>query len=173
MRFVECSNAEHGKVIRDIFNDAIVNSTALYEYHPRSAETIAAWFEGKAAGGYPVIGAIDETEALLGFASYGSFRAWPAFKYSIEHSVYVHPEHRGKGVGRALMTQLVDAAQEQGYHVMVGGIDLDNGASIALHERLGFVHAGTVRQAGFKFGRWLDLGFWQLILRTPLAPTDG
>ncbi len=173
MRFVECSNAEHGKAIRDIFNDAIVNSTALYEYHPRSAETIAAWFEGKSAGGYPVIGAVDETDALLGFASYGCFRAWPAFKYSIEHSVYVHPEHRGKGVGLALMTQLVDTAQAQGYHVMVGGIDLDNGASIALHERLGFVHAGTVRQAGFKFGRWLDLGFWQLILRTPLVPTDG
>lgn len=173
MHFVDCSYAEHGEAIREIFNDAIVNSTALYEYEPRGAAAIVAWFEGKTSGDYPVVGVLDDAGDLMGFASYGEFRAWPAFKYSVEHSVYVHPDHRGKGVGGALMRRLIEAARGQDYHVMIGGIDLDNPASIFLHERLGFVHAGTIRQAGFKFGRWLDLGFWQLTLETPLQPVDG
>ena len=108
----------------------------------------------------------------VGVASYGSFRAWPAYKYSVEHSVYVHKDHRGKGIGIALMQRLIAAAIEQQYHVMVGGIDVSNAGSIALHEKLGFVHAGTIKQAGFKFGRWLDLAFYQLILPTPDVPTE-
>ena len=130
------------------------------------------WFAAKRAGRYPVIGVVSG-EQLTGFASYGSFRAWPAYKYSVEHSVYVHSDHRGKGIGKALMTRLIDVAAEQQYHVMVGGIDVENEASIALHQRLGFTHAGTIRQAGFKFGRWLDLAFYQRILPTPSDPVDG
>ncbi|MHB8766428.1 MAG: GNAT family N-acetyltransferase, partial [Deferrisomatales bacterium] len=110
---------------------------------------------------------------LLGFATYGVFRAWPAYKYSVEHSVYVHPSHRGRGLGRVLLAALVARARAQGVHVLVGGIDADNRASRALHEALGFSHAGTIRQAGFKFGRWLDLAFYQLVLDTPAHPVDG
>lgn len=157
----------------DIFNDAIVNSTALYDYKPRALESMAGWFKAKEAGRYPVIGAVGEGGELLGFASYGPFRAWPAYKYSIEHSVYVHKAHRGKGIGPALMGQLIAAAKEQQYHCMVGGIDIANAGSIAMHEKLGFRHAGTIQHAGFKFGRWLDLGFWQLLLETPQEPRDG
>jgi phosphinothricin acetyltransferase len=172
MRFVACTHDEHGDAILDILNEAIVNSTALYDYEPRPAEAMAGWFKAKDAGRFPVIGALGE-QALLGFASYGSFRAWPAYKYSVEHSVYVHRDHRGKGIGIALMRKLVDAAREQDYHVMVGGIDATNAASVRLHEKLGFVHAGTIRHAGFKFGRWLDLAFYQLLLDTPARPVDA
>jgi L-amino acid N-acyltransferase len=157
----------------DIFNDAIVNSTALYDYQARSPESMVGWFKAKETGRYPVIGALGDSGDLLGFASYGTFRAWPAYKYSIEHSVYVHKAHRGKGIGPALMRQLIAAAKEQQYHCMVGGIDIANAGSIAMHEKLGFKHAGTIKHAGFKFGRWLDLGFWQLLLETPAHPGDG
>jgi L-amino acid N-acyltransferase len=173
MEFIHCSLESHGRQILDILNDAIVNSTALYDYKPRTLENMAGWFKAKEAGRYPVIGAIDASGELLGFASYGSFRAWPAYKYSVEHSIYIHKDHRGRGLGKTLLLQLIESARGQNYHVMVGGIDVANAASIALHEKLGFVHAGTIKQAGFKFGRWLDLGFYQLILDTPVAPVDG
>jgi phosphinothricin acetyltransferase len=172
MRFVACTHDAHAGAILEILNEAIVNSTALYDYKPRPAEAMAGWFKAKDAGRFPVIGALGD-QALLGFASYGSFRAWPAYKYTVEHSVYVHRDHRGKGIGIALMRKLLDAAREQDYHVMVGGIDATNAASVRLHEKLGFVHAGTIRHAGFKFGRWLDLAFYQLLLETPARPVDG
>ncbi|HEY6642420.1 N-acetyltransferase family protein [Povalibacter sp.] len=173
MQFIDCSLESHGAEILDILNDAIVHSTALYDYRPRTSDNMTGWFNAKTAGRFPVIGATDERGALLGFASYGTFRAWPAYKYSVEHSIYIHRDHRGRGLGVALMQQLIEAATRQEYHVMVGGIDVANAASIALHEKLGFTHAGTIRQAGFKFGRWLDLAFYQRILQTPVTPVDG
>jgi L-amino acid N-acyltransferase len=173
LRIVDCSHDAHGGAILDILNHAILHSTALYEYEPRTLRDMAVWFKAKQDGGYPVIGAVDEQGELTGFASYGEFRARPAYKYSIEHSVYVHADRRGRGVGLALMRELIARATAQQYHVMVGGIDHDNRGSVAFHEKLGFVHAGTLRQVGFKFGRWLDLDFYQLTLSTPDAPRDG
>jgi len=173
VRFVDCTHAEHAAAILAILNDAIATSTALYDYEPRKPESMAGWFKAKETGRFPVIGAVDEEGTLLGFASYGSFRAWPAYKYSVEHSVYVHRDHRALGIGRALLQRLIAAARAQDLHVLVGGIDVENRASIALHEDLGFVHAGTIRHAGFKFGRWLDLAFYELILDTPARPVDG
>ncbi len=172
MHLVECTELRHAAAILAIFNEAIANSTALYDYRPRSPESMVAWFATKRAGGFPVIGIEDDAGTLLGFASYGTFRAWPAFKYSVEHSVYVHCDHRGQGLGRQLLQAIIDAAQARGVHVLVGGIDASNLGSIALHEQLGFLHAGTVREAGFKFGRWLDLAFYQRILATPADPHD-
>lgn len=173
MQIVSCTYEDHAQAILDIFNEAIANSTALYDYEPRSIESMVNWFQAKATGNFPVIGAIDNDCQLLGFASYGTFRAWPAYKYSIENAVYVHQNYRRQGLGLALMQQLIARASEQQYHVMVGGIDMTNLGSIALHEKLGFTHAGTIHQAGFKFGRWLDLGFYQLLLSTPVYPVDG
>lgn len=173
MKFVSCTHDRHAPAILAIFNEAILNSTALYDYHPRTPESMVNWFKAKATGGFPVIGVESDAGELMAFASYGIFRAFPAYKYSVEHSVYVEKNHRGKGLGLLLMQRLIELAHEQELHVMVGGIDAANGASIALHRKLGFEHAGTVRQAGFKFGRWLDLAYYQLILETPRAPVDG
>src|SRR5450755_3741890 len=173
MRILECNYDEHAGAILAILNDAIVSSTALYDYAPRPPESMAGWFEAKRSGNFPVLGAASDHGALLGFASYGTFRAWPAYKYSVEHSVYVAKDQRGAGVGLALMRALISAATAQDLHVLVGGIDVSNRASIALHEKLGFVHAGTIEHAGFKFGRWLDLAFYQLRLPTPKSPVHG
>ncbi|ATA55230.1 GNAT family N-acetyltransferase [Variovorax boronicumulans] len=173
MRLIACTEEAHSGAILAILNEAIVNSTALYDYKPRTPENMVTWFAAKRAGGFPVIGAVDDNGKLLGFASYGTFRAFPAYKYTVEHSVYVDAAHRGEGLGRTLMEAIMAEAIAREVHVMVGAIDASNAGSIALHERLGFTHAGTVQQAGFKFGRWLDVAFYQRILATPLNPVDG
>ncbi len=172
MKMVACTRARHGPAILEILNEAIAHSTALYEYQARSLESMDGWFAEKAAGGFPVIGA-EEGGELVGFATYGTFRARAAYKYTVEHSVYVHQDHRGRGIGAALMQELIAAARRQQYHVLVGGIDITNRTSVLMHERLGFSHAGTIHQAAYKFGRWLDLGFYELILETPDTPVDG
>lgn len=173
MRVVACEPARHSGAILAIFNEAIANSTALYDYALRTPDSMVLWFAGKALKDYPVIGVENAGGELMGFASYGQFRERPAYKYSVEHSVYVDTRFRGQGVGRLLMKHIIAAAERQDYHVMVGGIDASNAVSIRLHEAFGFTHCGTVTQAGFKFGRWLDLALYQLILRTPAAPVDG
>jgi len=173
MRIVEASYERHAPAILEILNDAIVNSTALYEYQPRPPESMSAWFDEKRAHGFPVLVALNEMDELLGFATYGTFRTRPAYKYSVEHSVYVAARARGQGVGSALMHRLIEVARASDLHVLVGGIDASNRGSIAFHEKLGFTHCGTVREAGFKFGHWLDLAFYQLVLPGPKTPRDG
>lgn len=173
VRLIDCSEAEHAGAILEILNDAIVNSTALYDYVPRPPQAMATWFAGKRTGGFPVVGAVDASGRLLGFASWGTFRAFPAYKYTVEHSVYVHRDQRGRGLGEYLLRELIRRAREAQLHVLVGCIDAANAGSIALHTRLGFVHSGTMPQVGFKFGRWLDAAFYQLNLETPTEPRDG
>jgi phosphinothricin acetyltransferase len=170
---VQCTFEGHADAILEIFNEAILNSTALYDYKPRAPQSMVGWFEAKRVGGFPVIGVEDADGTLLAFGSYGTFRAWPAYKYTVEHSVYVHKDHRGRGLGRVVMQELIAAAQAKGIHAMIGGIDATNAGSIALHERLGFRRVGTLPQVGFKFGRWLDLAFYQLTFDTPAHPIDG
>lgn len=172
MTLVDCTLARHGAAILDILNEAILHSTALYEYAPFAPEAMVGWFQARLGQGHPVLGIEDAQGRLLGFASYGVFRARAAYKYTVEHSVYVHSDHRGCGVGERLLRALIERARAQQLHVLVGGLDADNAASIALHRKLGFVPAGTITQAGFKFGRWLDLAFWQLTLDTPTHPRD-
>jgi len=170
---VQCTRERHAAAMLEIFNEAIETSTALYDYKARPPESMASWFEVKRSGGFPVIGVEDAGGTLLAFGSYGTFRGYPAYKYTVEHSVYVHKNHRGEGLGRIVMQALVEAARQRNVHAMIGAIDASNAGSIALHERLGFKHVGTLPQVGFKFGRWLDLVFYQLLLETPAAPIDG
>jgi L-amino acid N-acyltransferase len=160
----------HSTAILDILNDAILSTTALWDYQPRPPKSMEAWFAAKEERGYPVVGVV-EGGTLLGFASYGVFRPWPAYKYTVEHAVYVHKEHRRKGIGRRLVLACLEHAQAQSYHTVIAGIGADNVASIRLHESLGFVACGTIREAGYKFDRWLDLTFMQYVLPTPAAPT--
>ncbi len=172
MTIIDC-NESYSAQILSIFNEAIINSTALYDYKPRTMEMMSTWFENKRKGNYPVIGAISESGELMGFASFGPFRTFPAYKYTVEHSVYIHGKFRRRGLGEILLKAIIERARLQQIHVLVGGIDSSNRASIALHEKLGFVCSATMPQVGFKFGRWLDLCFYQLILETPDQPVDG
>jgi phosphinothricin acetyltransferase len=153
---------EHAPEILAIFNHEIAHTTALYEYEPRTPEFMRGWFEVRERTGVPVLGAFAQDGALAGFATYGPFRALPAYAHTVEHSVYVRADQRGRGVGRALLAELVRTARERELHVMVGVIDAANLASVALHRAAGFSHAGTLREVGYKFGRWLDVDLYQL-----------
>ena len=123
---VPCTFERHAPAILDILNDAIVNSTALYDYKPRQMQNMVSWFEVKRAGNFPVIGIEDAQGTLLAFGSYGTFRAFPAYKYTVEHSVYVHKDHRGHGLGAQVMQALIAAARENQLHVLMGAIDASN-----------------------------------------------
>jgi L-amino acid N-acyltransferase len=170
MTLAPCTRA-HAPDILAIFNDAILHTTALYEYEPRTPEFMASWFDGKERAGLPVIGAFAANGELAGFASYGPFRgAFPGFRHTVEHSVYVHPDHRRRGAAKALLAELIAQARAHEVRVMVGVIDSANEPSLRLHETLGFARAGTLRGVGRKFGRWLDVDLVQLTLPGPACP---
>lgn len=150
--------------ILDIVNYNILNTTSIYDYDVKTLPEMQQWFADKQSAGCPVfVAEIDSTVA--GYATYGTFRTKEGYKFTVEHSVYVHHEHHGKGIGGKLLEQLIFAAKEQGIHMMVGCIDAGNKGSIAFHKRYGFTDGGLLREAAFKFGTWLDLQFMQLILR--------
>lgn len=167
----ECTEIQLPEIL-DIFNHAILNSTALYDYKERTMQTMNSWFADKQCSNSPIIGAFDIENQLLGFATYGSFRVRPAYKYTIEHSVYVRADKRGLGLGKVLLKAIIEKAVEQNFHVLVGVIDASNQISIKLHEKEGFRLIGVMPQVGFKFGKWLDAAFYQLILNTPEHPID-
>lgn len=141
-----------------IYNEAVVHTTASYDYQPRSEERQQAWFAAKQQSGLPVLVA-ERGGEVAGFGSYGPFRAWDGYRFTVEHSVYVAHPHRRQGIASALVAALIERARGQGLHLMVAGIDAENAASIELHRRLGFADAGVLREAGYKFERWLDLAF--------------
>lgn len=167
---IDCTEHEHSAAILEIFNEAILTSTALYEYQARTMQDMQTWFKQKSALNAPIIGAVNEAGQLLGFATWGHFRAYPAYQYTMEHSIYIHHSARGQGLSKHLMRALIEAAKAAEIHVLMGCIDADNAASIGLHRSLGFQSVGLLPQVGFKFGRWLDLALYQLILSTPLEP---
>ncbi|MBN7815048.1 GNAT family N-acetyltransferase [Algoriphagus pacificus] len=151
--------------ILEINNFEILNTTVNYDYEPKSLEFQTNWFYDKKAAGFPILVAEEENQ-LLGFATYGTFRPKPAYQFTVEHSVYISQGHRGKGIGKQLMNQLIELAKIKGYHTMVGGIDSSNLGSISFHKQLGFTEVGRFREVGRKFDRWLDLIFVQLQIQS-------
>lgn len=149
--------------ILDIYNDAIINTTALYTYHPTTIEERQAWFKHKQQNGDPIF--VFEKEGVVqGFATYGPFRNWPAYLYTIEHSIYVHPKYRHHGIASQLLIKLIEEAKDNNFRTLIAGIDASNTGSIKLHEKFSFSHSGTIKYAGYKFDQWLDLTFYQLDL---------
>jgi L-amino acid N-acyltransferase len=146
-----------------IYNEIILNTTAVYDYEPHTMEMRRQWFEAKKLQGFPVFVA-DENERILGFSSIGPFRAWAAYKYSVENSVYVAANARGRGIGKLLLAPLIDAAGQLSLHTIIAGIDATNEASLRLHKSFGFEEVAHFKEVGWKFGRWLDLKFLQLIV---------
>ncbi len=143
-----------------IYNDVIATSTAIYADLPVTLENRTEWWRARVALGYPVLVAVDDT-GVLGFSTFGDFRTWPGYRFTVEHSVHVRSDCRGQGVGRQLVQALFPRAVALGKHVMIAGIDAANAASIRFHERLGFEKTGHLREVGHKFDRWLDLVFLQ------------
>jgi L-amino acid N-acyltransferase YncA len=146
-----------------IYNNAVLTTTAVYDYKPRSGEQQTAWFQAKREQSLPVLVA-DDGETVVGFASYGPFRPWPAYLHSVENSLYVAPDRRGRGIGSLLLPALIRRAADRGLHTMIAGIDATNEASLRLHARFGFERVALFREVGWKFERWLDLAFLQLML---------
>ena len=146
----------------DIYNEVIKNSTAVFQYDPHTLEMRKEWFAKKREENHPVF--IAEENEVVGFSTFGQFRNWQAYKYSVENSVYVKADQRGKGIGKLLLKPLIDAAKELELHTIIAGIVADNEASIALHKQFGFVEVAHFKEVGYKFNRWLDLKFLQLML---------
>jgi L-amino acid N-acyltransferase YncA len=149
--------------ILTIYNDVILYTTAVYDYQPHTIEMRKAWLNTKKEQGFPVFVA-EENGKVLGLSSIGPFRAWAAYKFSVENSIYVAAEARGKGIGKLLMPPVIEAARQLGMHTILAGIDAGNDASIQLHRHFGFEEVAHFKEVGYKFDRWLDLKFLQLIV---------
>jgi phosphinothricin acetyltransferase len=147
----------------EIYNEIIANSTAIFQYEPQTLEMRKAWFAEKKEKNYPVFIA-EENDVIVGFSTFGQFRNWQAYLHSVENSVYVKADCRGRGIGKLLLQPLIDAAKEMQLHTIIAGIVADNEASIALHKQFGFVEVAHFKEVGYKFNRWLDLKFFQLML---------
>lgn len=159
------------KDILEIYNHAILNTTAIYTYKPQTLEERKLWFDNKVKSGYPIF-VYEENDRVIGFSTYGPFRAFPAFKYTIEHSVYVKNECGNRGIGTSLLKEVINYATNREYATIVAGIDSANEKSIKMHEKFGFQHSGTIKRAGYKFDKWLDLTFLQLNLEGPETPSE-
>lgn len=147
-----------------IYNDAVANGTAIWNERLVDEADRQAWISARQAGGWPVLVAVDAQGRVLGYGSFADFRAFDGYRHTVEHSVYVSTDCRGAGLGAALLLALVERARAAGKHAMVAAIEAGNQASLRLHARCGFEPAGTLRQVGTKFGRWLDLAFMQRLL---------
>ncbi len=161
---IRCAKKEDLNAILAIYNDAIINTTAVYTYEPQIIDERIAWFETKQRNHEPIF-VFEENGSVLGFATFGSFRPWPAYQYTIEHSIYVDASARGKGIASQLLQHLIVEAKAKGYRTLVAGIDASNEASIKLHQKFNFKHAGTLTNVGYKFDYWLDLAFYELDLK--------
>ena len=158
-------NAKEGDLpaILDIFNYEIVHTAYVYIYAPWTLDDMSKWYHKKQENNFPILVA-EINEEVIGYATYGKFREREAYNTTVEYSIYIHRDHRRKGIAYTLVTQLIQLAKEQGYHTMVGGLDAGNAPSIAFHKRLGFKEVAHFKAVARKFDRWLDLKFFQLML---------
>ena len=152
--------------ILSIYNDIVMTSTAMFSEEMMTFEEVAHWRAERQILGYPVLVSRDE-KGVAGYASFGDFRTFSGFRYTIEHSIYVRADCQGRGIGRALMSELFDRARDCEKRTIIAGVSSDNTGSIQFHEELGFVKTAQMPSVGYKFGTWLDLVFLQLDLHPP------
>ncbi len=155
---------EDSQPILEIINYNIINSSALYDYHPRSLEQQTAIFDEKLKKGFPIIVAVCD-KTVVGFGYYSEFRFRDAYRFTVEHSVYVANDIQGKGIGKLLIEKLIALAKEQKLHTMIAIIDSENQGSVTFHEKFGFKTVGIIKESGYKFDRWLHSVIMQLFLK--------
>ena len=150
--------------ILEIYNDAVLTTTATYDYEPRTLEHRTAWFEDHERTNFPIFVAISETGKLVGWSALNRFHDRIGYRFTTENSVYIAADHRGRGLGKLLLAPLIDAARDLDLHAILACIDATNEASIRLHARFGFERVGLFKQVGFKFGRWLDVAYMERLI---------
>lgn len=160
---IQTYQSEDCPAILEIINDQILTGTALYDYQPRTLAQQLAIFDDKLQKGFPIIVA-KVADEIVGFGYYSEFRFREAYKFTVEHSVYAKKNYIGKGIGKLLLSELIELAKKQKLHTIIGVIDSENESSIAFHEKFGFEKAGFIKESGFKFDRWLHSVFMQKML---------
>jgi L-amino acid N-acyltransferase len=168
MQIRDAVESDFGQITA-IYNDVLTHSTAIYSDRPATREERVAWWQTRLHQGYPVVVALDE-DHIAGFATFGDFRAWPGYRYTVEGTVHIHSGSRGQGIGTALLKVIIEKARAIGKHVMIAGVDSENAASLRFLEQFGFERAGELREVGYKFDRYLSLVFLQFWLTPPGAP---
>ena len=159
------ANSDDLPGILEIYNDAVLHTTATYDYEPRTLEHRRAWFEDHAKSNYPIFVAIDPAGRVVGWSSLNRYHDRMGYRFTTENSVYVAADQRGKGIGKLLMPPLIDGARERKLRAILAVIDADNAVSIRLHAAFGFERVGLFKQVGFKFGRWLDVAYMELLVQ--------
>ncbi len=160
---IQTATEEDIPTLLEIYNDIIINTTAVWHEEPHTLAMRQEWCAMKKEQGFPVFTAMEDGK-VIGFSTLGPFRPWFGYRYTVENSVYVATNSRGKGVAKLLMPPLIDAAKQLGLHAIVAGIEANNEASIELHKKFGFIEVAHFKEVGFKFNRWMDLKFLELIV---------
>lgn len=147
-----------------IYNDAVLTTTATYDYEPRTLEQRQAWFDDHERGGFAVFVAEDASGRIVGWSALNRYHDRPGYRFTTENSIYIAADSRGQGLGKLLLAPLIEAARAKGLHAIIAAIDATNEASVRLHARFGFVTVGQFKQVGYKFDRWLDVKYMELVL---------
>jgi L-amino acid N-acyltransferase YncA len=161
---IRTAGPNDGGPISRIYNHYVANTIVTFEEEPVSGEQMTGRIEEVRSASLPwLVAEVDR--ALAGYAYASRWKGRCAYRFSVEVTVYLDPAHTGRGIGSRLFEQLLAELRQRGFRTALGGIALPNDASIALHERFGFSKAAHFEQVGFKFGRWIDVGYWQLLLQ--------
>ncbi len=147
-----------------IYNEAVLNTTASYDYEPHTLEHRRAWFEDHEKNNYPIFVAVNNQDQVMGWSALNRFHDRAGYRFTAENSVYVAADQRGNGIGSMLMPPLIDSAKTRGLRAIMALIDANNEPSIRLHSRFGFERVGLLKQVGYKFDRWLDVIYMERLL---------
>lgn len=166
---IRAARPDDAAALLEIHNAAVTHSTAIWTDRLETVADRTAYLADHEAAGHAVL--VAEVDGLVvGYAGFGTWRQKNGYRLTVDNSVYVREGHHGRGIGRALMTDLIQVARERGFHVMIADIEAGNTGSIRLHQQLGFEVCGTIREVGTKFGRWLDLTVMRLQLSADAPP---
>ena len=160
LRAAEIGDAEQ---IAAIYNYEVENTTATFDLVPRTIESQREWLSAR-SGAFSALVAHEPSSGIIGFAALSTYRDRAGYRTTVENSVYVHREHQRRGVGRLLLSALLDVARDSGFHTVIARVDSQSAGSLALHRSLGFIEVGIEKQIGRKFGRWLDSVILQKML---------